>query len=81
MKSLRVLVEKRLGRIGEIATMLGFKNHQRVSNWFNNKVSQIPYQFAIHLAILTGIRIEKIAPYAKEANAIISEFLFKKSFS
>ena len=79
MKSLRVLVEKRLGRIGEISTILGFKNHQRVSNWFNSKVSEIPYHFAVQIAYLTGIRIEKIAPYAKEVNAIISEFLFKKS--
>jgi len=69
-------IRKIIGGPCAIARILGFKDHQKVSHWFS--ASNIPYQFAVPLAFLTGIEIEKIAPYAKKANRIISGFLLNK---
>jgi len=78
MRKVRIEIFSTLGGITAVSKLLGITK-QGVSGYLNNLKRRIPYHFAVQIAYLTGIRIEKIAPYAKEVNAIISEFLFKKS--
>lgn len=80
MKKVRVRIFSILGGITAVSKLLGITK-QGTGGYLNNLKRKIPYQFAVYLAFLTGIEIEKIAPYAKKANEIISEFLLKKSLS
>lgn len=78
MKKVRVRIFSILGGITAVSKLLGITK-QGTGGYLNNLKRKIPYHFAVHLAFLTGIEIEKIAPYAKKANEIISGILLKKS--